>query len=48
VRLNFEFTGTAEKDSMRGQVSMGEYGKAEWSAKRRVYPAPGGAQRRAG
>lgn len=36
VRLNFEFTGTAAGDSISGRVSMGEYGMAEWTAKRRL------------
>lgn len=37
VRLNFEFTGVVSKDSMAGKLSLGEYGKAEWKAKRRQY-----------
>ena len=36
VRLNFEFTGTVSDNTMRGEVSMGEYGLAEWQAKRRI------------
>lgn len=37
VRLNFEFTGTVNGDTMGGRVSMGEYGMADWTAKRRAY-----------
>lgn len=37
VRLNFEFTGTVSGDTMEGRVSMGEYGMADWKAKRRTY-----------
>lgn len=38
VRLNFEFTGTVKgSDTMQGKVSLGEYGMAEWTAKKRVY-----------
>lgn len=36
VRLNFEFTGIAGKDKMEGQVRMGEYGLAQWTAIRIV------------
>lgn len=37
VRLNFEFTGKVKGDSMGGRVSMGEYGMADWKAKKRTY-----------
>lgn len=37
VRLNFTFTGEVRGDTMEGQVSMGEYGMAEWKATRRGY-----------
>jgi len=37
VRLNFEFTGVADGDTMSGEVSMGEYGTAEWAARRHRY-----------
>jgi hypothetical protein len=33
-RLNFEFTGSAAGDRMRGDVSLGEYGTATWVATR--------------
>lgn len=33
-RLNYEFTGLAENGRMGGRVHMGEYGTAEWSARR--------------
>lgn len=41
VRLNFEFAGTVQGDSMGGRVSMGEYGMADWSAVRRDHRPPG-------
>lgn len=34
VRLNFEFKGTVQGDTMGGKVSMGEYGMAEWSGEK--------------
>lgn len=37
VRINFTFTGTVHGDVMEGRVSMGEYGMADWKAKRRTY-----------
>ncbi|AKP53210.1 aminotransferase class V-fold PLP-dependent enzyme [Cyclobacterium amurskyense] len=37
VRLNFQFTGVVSKDNMDGIMSLGEYGRAEWKAKRRQY-----------
>jgi hypothetical protein len=37
VRLNFQFTGVVSKDNMDGILSLGEYGRAEWKAKRRQY-----------
>lgn len=33
-RLNFEFRGVAVGDEMRGDVSLGEYGRATWIARR--------------
>ena len=41
VRLNFTFTGTVKGDAMEGSVSLGEYGTAAWTARRRAYRAPG-------
>lgn len=35
VRLNFEFTGKVDKETMEGNVSMGEYGMAHWKAIRK-------------
>jgi len=35
VRLNYEFTGKVLGDTMKGKVSMGEYGLATWSARRK-------------
>lgn len=37
MRLNFTFTGTVDGDTMEGQVSLGEYGMADWKARRRNY-----------
>lgn len=34
VRLNFEFSGSVDGDTMSGNVSMGEYGMAAWTARR--------------
>ena len=33
-RLNYTFTGQVAGDSMSGQVNLGEYGHARWTAKR--------------
>jgi hypothetical protein len=40
VRLNFEFTGVVDGDTMQGRVSLGEYGMADWSARKRNYQTP--------
>ena len=37
MRINIEFTGTADGESMEGGASLSEYGTAEWKAKRHVY-----------
>ncbi len=42
TRLFFAFTGTVEGDKMSGNVSLGEYGEARWSAQRHEYQQPGG------
>ena len=34
VRLNFEYNGIVQDNKMEGRVSMGEYGMAEWKARR--------------
>lgn len=44
VRLNFEFTGTVNGDTMEGRVSLGEYGMADWKAKRHDYQPPGASR----
>jgi hypothetical protein len=44
-RLSYEFTGKVEQDKMSGDVDMGEYGPAKWSAQRHHYQAPGGVVR---
>lgn len=46
VRLNFEFTGKVHDNMMEGRVSMGEYGMADWQAKRREYQPPGGLKKK--
>jgi D-glucosaminate-6-phosphate ammonia-lyase len=38
ARINYTFTGKINGDMMSGSVSLSEYGKAEWSAKRHIYP----------
>jgi L-seryl-tRNA(Ser) seleniumtransferase len=35
--LHYEFTGEVQGDTMEGEVAMGEYGKAKWSAHRHKY-----------
>ncbi|NND06410.1 MAG: aminotransferase class V-fold PLP-dependent enzyme [Saprospiraceae bacterium] len=37
TRLNFEFSGIVDGDHMEGNVSLGEYGMAKWTAKRKTY-----------
>jgi len=37
VRLNFEFSGIVSGGTMEGPVNMGEYGMADWKAKKRNY-----------
>jgi L-seryl-tRNA(Ser) seleniumtransferase len=44
-RLNYEFSGTVDSDKMGGDVSLGEYGFARWSAARHHYHTPGGVVR---
>jgi len=34
--LTYHFTGTVEGDHMSGEVTLGEYGRARWHAKRRT------------
>jgi D-glucosaminate-6-phosphate ammonia-lyase len=41
VRLNYTFMGTASADAIEGQVGLGEYGTATWTAVRRTYLRPG-------
>jgi uncharacterized pyridoxal phosphate-dependent enzyme len=41
VRLNYTFTGTVSADAIEGEVGLGEYGRATWSAVRRTYLRPG-------
>jgi len=37
ARINYTFKGLASNDTLSGEVSLSEYGKAEWSAKRRIF-----------
>lgn len=45
TRLTYEFTGRVDGDTMHGEVGLGEYGKAQWSAQRRRYQRRGGPVR---
>jgi L-seryl-tRNA(Ser) seleniumtransferase len=45
TRLGYEFVGRVSGESMSGEVDLGEYGKAAWSAKRHTYGQPGGLVR---
>lgn len=45
VRLNYTFTGVVSGDTMQGTVLLGEYGTADWKAKRRGYRPPGASRR---
>jgi L-seryl-tRNA(Ser) seleniumtransferase len=45
TRLGYDFQGTAEGDRMSGEVAMGEYGTARWTAQRHRYGQPGGLVR---
>ena len=38
--LSYDFTGTVEGNRMSGNVSLGEYGEASWSADRHHYQMP--------
>ena len=42
TRLNYEFEGDVDGAAMRGVVGLGEYGQAQWQAKRHRYGIPGG------
>jgi D-glucosaminate-6-phosphate ammonia-lyase len=44
VRINFTFSGITDGNSIRGKVSLSEYGDAEWSATRHDY-RPAGSPR---
>jgi hypothetical protein len=43
--LTYQFAGTVEGDKMSGNVDMGEYGTARWTAKRHQYENPYGRPR---
>ncbi len=45
TRLFYDFTGTVDGDKMAGNVTLGEYGEARWSAQRHHYQAPTGVIR---
>lgn len=40
TRFGFEFRGKVNGDTMSGEVDLGEYGPARWSAKRHEYGSP--------
>jgi L-seryl-tRNA(Ser) seleniumtransferase len=40
TRFSFDFHGKVNGDSMAGEVDLGEYGPARWSAKRHEYRGP--------
>jgi len=40
TRFSFEFRGKVSGDTMSGEVGLGEYGAARWSAKRHEYRGP--------
>ena len=39
AQLTYEFAGSLEGDRMSGEVSLGEYGRARWTARRHRYSA---------
>ena len=43
--LHYEFAGTVDGDKMAGDINMGEYGMAKWSAERHHYKSPYGRPR---
>lgn len=45
TRLSFDFTGTMNGDAMSGDVNLGEYGPAKWTARRHQYGSPRGVIR---
>ncbi len=45
TRIGYEFAGKVEGDTMSGEVGLGEYGKARWTAQRHRYGQPGGLVR---
>ncbi len=40
TRLFYDFTGTADGEKMAGNVNLGEYGEARWSAERHSIKRP--------
>lgn len=42
-RLSYEFTGTVDGDKIAGNVNLGEYGEASWTAQRHHYRLAGHA-----
>jgi L-seryl-tRNA(Ser) seleniumtransferase len=45
TRLSYDFTGTVNGDTMSGDVNLGEYGAAKWTARRHEYKSPRGVIR---
>ena len=45
TRLFYDFEGTVDGPKMAGNVNLGEYGEARWSAQHHTFQAPGGVIR---
>jgi len=43
--LSYDFKGNVDGDKMGGDVGLGEYGSARWTAQRHQYQTPGGVVR---
>jgi L-seryl-tRNA(Ser) seleniumtransferase len=43
--LSYDFSGMVDGDKMGGDVALGEYGSAHWTAERHHYQTPGGVVR---
>jgi hypothetical protein len=41
-RLSYDFSGTADGDKLSGEVGLGEYGAARFTAQRHQYRGGGG------
>ena len=45
TKLTYDFTGVVDGDKMAGDINLGEYGEARWSAQRHRYQVPNGVIR---